>query len=133
MSYKTEIQRQALSAVDTRYCGNIGFLLDFCRDVDRLHIDTEATSLYDISFRHPNDVVAITQRNIKLHVISIPTFNVALVSDKDENAINNGNHVLFHLSKCSDKLYGNIVLKDGNRNEHLKFDLQNFLSSPYIN
>ena len=35
----------------------------------------------------------------------IPIFNVALISDKDENA------TLFHLSKYSDKLYGNIVGK----------------------
>ena len=42
----------------------------------------------------------------------IPIFNVALVSDKDENAINNGKHVvLFLLSKYSDKLYGNIVYR----------------------
>ena len=39
-------------------------------------------------------------------------FHVALILDKDGNATNNGKHVLFHLSKCSDKLYGNIVLKD---------------------
>ena len=33
-------------------------------------------------------------------------FNVVLISDKDENAINKGKHVvLFHLSKYSDKLY----------------------------
>ena len=69
-------------------------------------------SLYDIFFQHHNDVVAITQRNVKLHVIAIPIFNVVLISDKDENAINNGKHVvLFHLSKYSDKLYDNIVYK----------------------
>ena len=49
---------------------------------------------------------------LKLYVILIPIFNVVLISDKNE--INNGKHVLFHLSKCSDKLYGNIVLKDAN-------------------
>ena len=38
----------------------------------------------------------------------IPIFN-GLISDKDENSINDGN--LFHLSKYSDKLYGNIVYK----------------------
>ena len=38
----------------------------------------------------------------------IPILN-GLISDKDENAINDGN--LFHLSKYSDKLYGNIVYK----------------------
>ena len=41
----------------------------------------------------------------------IPIFNVVLISDKDENAINNGKHILFHLSKCSDKLSGNIAIK----------------------
>ena len=40
----------------------------------------------------------------------IPVFNVVLISDKNENATDNGKHVvLFHLSKYSDKLYGNIV------------------------
>ena len=38
----------------------------------------------------------------------IQIFN-GLISDKDENAINDGN--LFHLSKYSDKLYGDIVYK----------------------
>ena len=90
--------------VGTRYCGDIGFLLDFHRDVDRVCIDTEVTSLYDVSFQHHNDAVAITERNVKLHVIVIPVFNVVLISDKDENAINNGKYVLFHLSKCSGKL-----------------------------
>ena len=36
-----------------------GFLLDFHGDVERLRIDTEVTSLYDISFQHHDDVVAI--------------------------------------------------------------------------
>ena len=39
----------------------------------------------------------------------IPILNVALISDEDENEINNGKHALFHLWICSDKLYGNIV------------------------
>ena len=69
------------------------------------------TSLFSTFSQH-NDVSAITQRNVKLHLIVIPIFNVILISDKDENAINNGKHVvLFHLSKYSDKLYGNIVDK----------------------
>ena len=63
----------------------------------------------------------------------IPILNVVLISDKDENPINNGKHVLFHLSKCCDKLYGNIILKDANRNEHLELDFQDFLGSPYTN
>ena len=70
------------------------------------------TSLYDIFFQHHNDAVAITYRKVKLHGIAIPIFNVVLISDKDENAINNGKHILFHLSKCFDKLYVNIVLKN---------------------
>ena len=42
----------------------------------------------------------------------IPIFNVILISDNDENAINNCKHVvLFHLSKYSNKLYGNTVYK----------------------
>ena len=46
--------------VNTRYCGDIGFLLDLLRDIDRLRIEIEVTSLYDIFFQHPNDVGAIT-------------------------------------------------------------------------
>ena len=46
--------------VGTRYCGEIGFLLDLHRDIDRLCIEIEVTSLYDIFFQHYNDVVAIT-------------------------------------------------------------------------
>ena len=41
----------------------------------------------------------------------IPIFNVVLISGKVENAINNGENVLFHLSKSSEKLYGDIVYK----------------------
>ena len=54
----------------------------------------------------------------------IPIFNVVLMSDKDENAINNGKHVvLFHLSKYSVKLYGNIVCK-------MKIEMNNFIQVP---
>ena len=61
-------------------------------------------------FQYHDDVVAITYRNVKLHVIAIPIFNVVLISDNNENAMNNDKHVvLFHLSQYSDKLYGNIV------------------------
>ena len=77
----------------------------------------------------------------------IPIFNVVLLSDKDENATNNGKHVvLCHLSKYSDKLYGNIVYKMqiemSNFSQvplHLylprfqNFDFQDFLDSSYIN
>ena len=49
----------------------------------------------------------------------IPIFNVVLISDKAENAINNGRHVFFHLSKYFDKLYGNIVYK-------MKIEMSNF-------
>ena len=75
--------------VGTRYFGDIGFLLGFYRDVDRLRIEIEVTQLYDIVFQHHNDAI----------------FKVVLISDKDENA------TLFHLSKYSDKVYGNIVCK----------------------
>ena len=114
----------------TQYCGDISFLLDFHSDVDQLHIETEVTSLYDISFQQHNDVAAIKQRNIKLiviYVIVILIFNLALIWDKDENSISNGKRVLFQLSKCSDRLYGNIALKDANWNEHLNY---NFLGLP---
>ena len=51
-------------------------------------------------------------------------FNVVLLSDKDENAINNGKHVvLFHLSKYSDKLYGNIIYK-------MQSETSNFIQVP---
>ena len=97
--------------VGMRYCGDIRFLLDLHRYLDLLRTEIEVTSLYDIFFQHHNDVV-MTQRNVKLHVIVISVFNVVLISDKDENTINNGKHVvLFHLLKYSDKLYGNIVYK----------------------
>ena len=132
--------------VGTRYCGDIGFLLDLHRDIDRLRIETEVTLLYDIFFQHYNDVAAITKRSIKLHVIEIPIFNV-LISDKDENVINNGKYVvLFHLSKYSNKLYGNIVYKIQIEMSNFiqvlaslvlprfqNFDFRDFLGSSYIN
>ena len=99
------INRISNYPVGTRYCGGIGFLLDFHRDAGRLRFETEVTSLCDIFFQHHNDAVAITQCNLNLHVMVIPIFNIVLISDKDENAI------LFHLSKYSDKLCGNIVCK----------------------
>ena len=48
------------SPVGTRYRGDIGFLLDFHRDVDLLRADIEVPSLYDIFFQYHIDVVAIT-------------------------------------------------------------------------
>ena len=36
--------------VSTRYCGDIGFLLDLHRDIDQLRIEIEVTSLFDIFF-----------------------------------------------------------------------------------
>ena len=43
----------------------------------------------------------------------IPVFNVVLISDKDENATDNGKHVvLIHLSKYSDKLYGKVEMSN---------------------
>ena len=100
------------------------FLLDFCRDVDRLRIEMEVTSLYDIFSQHHNNVVAVTQRNVKLHAIVTPIFNVVLISDKNENAINNGKHViLFYLSNYSDKIYRNIVYK-------MQIEMSNFIQVP---
>ena len=82
------------------------------------------TSLYDIFFQHYNDVIAITYRNVKLQVIVILIFNISLISDKDENAINKSKYVvLFYLSKYSDKLYGNIVFK-------IQIEMINFIKVP---
>ena len=55
----------------------------------------------------------------------IPIFNVVLISDKDENAINNDKYVvLFHLSKYFiDKLYGNIVYK-------MQIEMSSFIQVP---
>ena len=41
---------------------------------------------------------------MKLPVMVAPIFNVVFISEENGNAINNGNYVLFHLSKCRDKL-----------------------------
>ena len=46
--------------VGTQYCADIGILLDLDHDIDRLCIEIEVVSLYDIFFQHHNDVVAIT-------------------------------------------------------------------------
>ena len=54
----------------------------------------------------------------------VPIFNVVFVSEEKRNAINNGNYVLFHLWKCSDKRYGNVVLIEVNWNEHLNFHFE---------
>ena len=98
--------------------------MDLHRDIDRLRIEIEVTSLYDIFFQHHNYVATITWRSVKLHVIAIPMLNVVLISDKDENAINNGKHVvLFQLSKYSDKLYVNIVYK-------MQIEIVNFIQVP---
>ena len=51
-------------------------------------------------------------------------FNVVLISDKDENTINNDKHVvLFHLSKHSDKLYVSFVYK-------MQIEMSNFIQVP---
>ena len=56
----------------------------------------------------------------------IAIFNVVLISEKYENAINNSKHVvLFHLSKYSDKLYGNIVYK-------MQIEMSNFIQVPTL-
>ena len=100
------VANSSLCPVGTRHCSDIGFLLDLHRDIDHLRIEIEVASLYDIFFQHHNDVVAITQHNVKLHVIVIPIFNVVLISDKDENAINNGKHfVLFYFSSSRPEMF----------------------------
>ena len=84
---------------------------------------------------------------MKHHVIVILILNGVLISDQDENTIDNGKHVaLFHLSKYSDQLHGNIVFKIqiemGNSFKHQlylyflqfqTFHLHHFLGSAYIN
>ena len=54
----TDIARR--NPVGTQYCGDVGFLLDLYRDIDRLHTEIEVTSLYEIVFQHHNDAVVIT-------------------------------------------------------------------------
>ena len=49
--------------------------------------------------------------------------NIVLISDNDENAINNSKHTLFHSSKCPDKLYGNIVYE-------MQIEMGNFIRVP---
>ena len=54
----------------------------------------------------------------------IPIFSVVLISDKDENEVDNGKHVvLFHLSKYSDKFYDNIFYKT-------QIEMTNFIQVP---
>ena len=54
----------------------------------------------------------------------IPISNVVLISDKDENAINNGKHVVVvYLLKYSDKFYGNIVCQ-------MHTEVSNFVQVP---
>ena len=54
----------------------------------------------------------------------ISIFHVVLISDKDENAINNDKYaVLFHLSKYFNKLYGNIVYK-------MQLEMSSFIQVP---
>ena len=54
----------------------------------------------------------------------ITIFNVVLISDKDQNVINKGKHVVvFYLSKYFDKLYGNIICK-------MKIEMGSFIKIP---
>ena len=55
----------------------------------------------------------------------IPIFDVVLISHKDENTINNGKHVLFKLSKSSDKLYGIIVYM-------IQIEMSHFIQAPAL-
>ena len=55
----------------------------------------------------------------------IPILNIVLILDKDTNAIDNGKHVLFHLSKYSDKLYSNIVYI-------MRIEISNFIQVPAL-
>ena len=60
MTLKMRLKIKNRDPVGTRYCGDIGFLMDLHRDIDRLGIETEVTSLHDIFFQYYNDVLAIT-------------------------------------------------------------------------
>ena len=53
-------EEESMFPVGTRYCSDIGFLLDLHRDTDQLRIEIEMTLLYDIFFQHHNDVIATT-------------------------------------------------------------------------
>ena len=60
----------------------------------------------------------------KTSCYSDTNFQCVLISDKDENAIDNGKHIaLFHLSKYSDKFYGNIAYK-------MQIEMTNFIQVP---
>ena len=76
----------------------------------------------------------------------IQLFSVVLILDKDANAINYGKHVLFHLSKYFDKIYGKFVCNMQIEMSNLiqvpaslylprfqNHDFQDFLGSPCIN
>ena len=53
----------------------------------------------------------------------IQIFNVVLISDKDENTIINGKHILFQLSTCSYKLYGSIFYV-------MQIEMSHFIQAP---
>ena len=90
----------------TQYRSGVGFLLDLHRDIDQLRIKIEVTSLYDNFFHYHNDVIALTWYNVKLNVIVIPICNVVLISDKDENVINNGKQfVLFYFRSSRPEVF----------------------------
>ena len=52
-------RRSNIFPVGTRYCGDIGFLLDLHCDIDQLRTEAELTLLYDFFFQYHNDVVEI--------------------------------------------------------------------------
>ena len=86
------------------------FLVGFsswCRPIAYWHwSDIVIWYVFPISYWCCSDNVA----QYKTSCYSDTIFNVEfIISNDDENTINNGKHVWIQLSKCSDKLYGNIV------------------------
>ena len=141
-----EIFKNSFFPVGTQYCGDIGFLLDLHCDVDRLRIEIEVTSLYDISLQHHNDIVAITYCSVKLHVIVIPTSMSYRYQIKMKMLLIMVN-TLFHFFNRNTLINFKVTLFTGRELKwaisfkyqlHLyllqiqNFDFQDFLGSPYI-
>lgn len=100
--------------MDTRYYDKIVFLLHFLRDVYRLRIDIEVTYRYMMSLSNITMMCSGNVAQCKTSCYGDTYFQCRIISDKDENVINNDKHVLLHLSKRSDKLYGKIVFNRDN-------------------
>ena len=86
----------------TRYCDKIFFF--FVRDVYRLRIDIEVTYRYMMSLSNITMMCSGNVAQCKTSCYGDTYFQCRIISDKDENAINNDKQVLLHSSKRSDKL-----------------------------